>query len=131
MNTNQLPVAAVAIVEAGIDGVFEAQVAILRAAGHWAERTEFNELGNFVATLSFVPVAGQKPERVFPAQPSCANVFSLQVRQHGGRVLMVVGNHVARSDAASGFVEPEELSTPQLHRWCDAFVAYAKLHSKD
>jgi hypothetical protein len=63
-----------AIPDAGTDAFLEAQVAMLRAAGPWAESTHYNEFSNNHSTVSFVPDAGVLPDLAFQGQRSHLNV---------------------------------------------------------
>jgi hypothetical protein len=120
-----------AIPDAGTDAFFESQVALLRAAGHWAECTSYNAIGNHHSAISVVPVAGMLPELAFHGQRSHVNVFRLEVRLYRGEsVLMTVGNHVHRDEAPRAFVEPALYSLEVLKGWFADFVAHAKTHAR-
>ena len=121
-----------AIPDAGTDAFFEAQVAMLRAAGFWADCTGYNALGNNHSAICFVPVVGALPELAFEGQRSQLNVFRLEVRLYRGQtVLMTVGNHVHRDSAPRASLAPELYSLAVLERWFADFVAHAKRYASN
>jgi hypothetical protein len=129
MNATATKCTSTCIPDAGTDAFFAAQVAMLRAAGFWAEATTYNAFGNRHSAMSLVPVAGDKPKAVFEGQYSYGNVFRFEVRLYRGEtVLMTTGNHVWRADAPKVFMAPENFTIDALRDAFADFMAHAKLH---
>lgn len=119
--------ASTSIPAAGTDGFFAAQVALLRAAGHWAECSAYNKYGNNQASFSFVPVSGQKPERIFEGQQRYGNVWRIEVRLYRGeRVLLSLTNDAGKSATPSEWVDPADFDEATLRSWVECAVAAAK-----
>lgn len=111
----------------GTDAFFEAQVALLRAAGHFAEFSTYNEFGNNHSALWFVPTPGEQPERVFEGQNRHRNVWRLEVRLYGGnRVLMTITQDFANTQLPLEWLDPADYTPEVLDKWFKDFVAFAK-----
>ena len=118
-----------AVLAAGVDEFFGEQMAAMIGDGHWANVVKFNENGNHMAGIQFVPTAGELPEPIF-GPLDWSNACTLQVRaMRDDTILMQVLTR--QNTPVSARVPMYAFTREHLASWFADFVRYSVRFAAD